>query len=165
MSASAGEGLRQVGVGAVVARQGRLLLVRMAYGWARGRRVIPNGGLEAGESLADGAVRELREEAGLQGTAGRLVAVRSLTAASGSDTFVALAVNAAGPPAPDGHEVDAAEFLDLPHIKEMAAQGSVVRLHGMIAEHVLGDRPRPRMQSLPALDRQGRPGVATVYLV
>ena len=155
----------RVGAGAVVVRDGRLLLVRTAYGWAAGKWVVPNGLQSPGESLADCALRELREETGLIGTAGRLLAVRSLSGPGGSDTFIALAVDASGAPLPDVQEVDAAEFFDLPAIERLAAEGLVVPVHHLIAAHALGRSSGPAIHSLPALDHTGRPGASTVYLV
>lgn len=58
-----------VGVGAVVLRHGRLLVVKRGNEPARGLWSVPGGRLEFGETLAEGALRELREETGLIGTA------------------------------------------------------------------------------------------------
>lgn len=55
-----------VGVGAVVIQQGRVLLVRRASEPMKGRWSLPGGLLELGESLAEGVVREVREETGLE---------------------------------------------------------------------------------------------------
>lgn len=55
-----------VGVGAVVVDQGRVLLVRRGREPLKGRWSLPGGGLELGESLAEGVVREVQEETGLQ---------------------------------------------------------------------------------------------------
>lgn len=164
MTAGPPEELR-VGAGAVVVRDGRLLLVRTTYGWAAGKWVIPNGLQRPGESLADCALRELHEETGLSGTAGALLAVRSLSGPGGSDTFVALAVEALGEPVPDSREVDAAAFFDLPTIERLAAEGLVVPVHHLIAKHALSRGSAPAIHTLPALDHTGRPGASTVYLV
>ncbi len=154
-----------MGAGAVVVREGRILLVRQAYGWALGRWLIPNGALHAGETLAEAALRELQEETGLSGRAGAMVAVRSLASELGSDTFVALAVEAPdGEPRPDGAEVSAARFFDRAGVAELAAGGLIVRLHRLIAERALpGPSPDPYLE-LPARDRDGNPARALLYL-
>jgi mutator protein MutT len=54
-----------MGVGAVVVKQGRVLLVRRGNEPMKGRWSLPGGLLELGESLATGVVREVREETGL----------------------------------------------------------------------------------------------------
>jgi len=58
------------GVLAVVERAGKLLLVRRANPPDRGLWGFPGGRVEPGETLADAAVRELREETGVEASAG-----------------------------------------------------------------------------------------------
>lgn len=64
-----------VGVGAVVVRDGRLLVVRRGREPLRGLWSVPGGRLEFGETLAEGVRRELAEETGLQGTVGDLCGI------------------------------------------------------------------------------------------
>jgi 8-oxo-dGTP diphosphatase len=54
-----------VGVGGVIIANERVLLARRGSEPMRGEWSIPGGVLEAGESLAEGVMRELREETGL----------------------------------------------------------------------------------------------------
>ena len=54
-----------VGVGALIFRGGRVLLVRRGHAPSLGEWSIPGGALEVGETLADGVKREVREETGL----------------------------------------------------------------------------------------------------
>ena len=59
--------------GGVVLRDGRVLLVRAKpapHDW-----VLPKGHIEHGETAQEAAVREVREEAGVEATAGREVGV------------------------------------------------------------------------------------------
>ena len=54
-----------VGVGGVVIRDGRALLIRRGSEPLKGEWSIPGGTLELGETIAEGVRRELREETGL----------------------------------------------------------------------------------------------------
>lgn len=62
-----------VGVGAVVVRDGRALIVRRAHEPRKGEWSLPGGLLDLGESLVDGAKREVREETGLEVEVGVIV--------------------------------------------------------------------------------------------
>jgi 8-oxo-dGTP diphosphatase len=63
----------RVGVGAVVLREGRILLVRRGVAPAQGLWAIPGGGLNLGETLQEGAEREILEETGIVIRAGEPV--------------------------------------------------------------------------------------------
>jgi len=60
---------------AVVARDGRVLLVQRAKAPNAGRWGFPGGRIEPGETVAQAAVRELREETGLTAEAGDVLTV------------------------------------------------------------------------------------------
>jgi len=55
-----------VGVGAVIVRDGLVLIVRRANPPMQGEWSIPGGALDLGEKLRDGVAREVREETGLE---------------------------------------------------------------------------------------------------
>lgn len=54
-----------LGVGAIVLRRGRVLLVQRSRAPLKGYWSLPGGALELGERLADGVRREVLEETGL----------------------------------------------------------------------------------------------------
>lgn len=54
-----------VGVGAVVVKDGRVLLIRRGKEPLRGRWLVPGGTVEYGETLEEGIVREVMEETGV----------------------------------------------------------------------------------------------------
>jgi ADP-ribose pyrophosphatase YjhB (NUDIX family) len=64
-----------VGVGAVIVREGRVVLVRRGNEPRQGEWSIPGGVLEIGETLRQGATREAREETGLEVEAGEVLEV------------------------------------------------------------------------------------------
>ena len=55
-----------VGVGAVVVKEGRVLLVQRGREPLKGHWSVPGGLIEIGESLHAGVIREVREETGLE---------------------------------------------------------------------------------------------------
>jgi ADP-ribose pyrophosphatase len=63
----------RVGVGAVVIRDGRVLLVRRGVPPSQGVWAIPGGALEVGETLREGAQREILEETGVSIRAGEQI--------------------------------------------------------------------------------------------
>ena len=64
-----------VGVGAVIVKAGRVLLVKRRYEPLAGRWSIPGGTLELGETLETGVAREMREETGLEVEIGPVIEV------------------------------------------------------------------------------------------
>lgn len=54
-----------VGVGAVIVEDGKLVLVRRGVEPSRGRWSIPGGAVELGEAVRTAAIREAKEECGL----------------------------------------------------------------------------------------------------
>lgn len=54
-----------MGVGAVIVQDGKLVLIRRGVEPDKGKWSIPGGGVELGETVGDAAVREAKEECGL----------------------------------------------------------------------------------------------------
>ena len=64
-----------VGVGAIIIKDGRVVLVKRAHPPIQGQWSIPGGVLEVGEFVREAAIREAREETGLTVEAGELIGV------------------------------------------------------------------------------------------
>jgi ADP-ribose pyrophosphatase YjhB (NUDIX family) len=64
-----------VGVGAVIVGDGRVLLIQRGQAPLLGEWSLPGGVLECGESLREAAVREAREETGLDVEVGEMLGV------------------------------------------------------------------------------------------
>ena len=62
-----------VGVGAVVVRDGRALIIKRAHEPRKGEWSLPGGLLELGESLQDAARREIKEETNLDIIVGPII--------------------------------------------------------------------------------------------
>ena len=54
-----------VGVGAIIVQNGKLVLVKRGVEPAKGKWSIPGGAVELGEEIRDAAIREAKEECGL----------------------------------------------------------------------------------------------------
>src|SRR5690349_8948823 len=55
-----------VGVGAIIIEDGQVLLIKRGHAPLAGEWSIPGGVLEVGETLREAAIREVREETGLE---------------------------------------------------------------------------------------------------
>jgi len=67
-----------VGVGAVIVKDGAVLLVRRGHDPGRGEWAMPGGRLRLGETLAQAARREVREETSVEIEAGEVLSVTDL---------------------------------------------------------------------------------------
>ncbi len=107
-----------VGVGGFLVRDDGLLVVRRTYGPSRGLWTIPSGYVEPRESIAETIEREVREETGVTGRAGSIVAVRNRVMQTANDTFLVFTMTyEKGEPWPDGAEVSEAAFVPLDELK------------------------------------------------
>lgn len=62
-----------VGVGAVIVKDGRVLIVKRAHDPRKGEWSLPGGRVELGESLVAAVQREVREETGLDVAVGPII--------------------------------------------------------------------------------------------
>lgn len=102
-----------IGVGGLVERDGRLLMVRQNYGPIKGLWLFPGGHLDKGESPGVGAAREVYEETNVKCRALELLAVRNLQTEKGVvDSYQVFHMeDLGGEPKADGFENTEAAFL------------------------------------------------------
>lgn len=106
-----------VGVGALVMRDNKLLLVRRAQEPGKGKWTNPGGYIEQLEPIEHTIVREVREETQIETRVRSIIAVRDLPRPIHNIYVAFLMEYLSGEPVPDGVEVDAAGFFSL---EEMA---------------------------------------------
>ncbi|MCY0901419.1 MAG: NUDIX hydrolase [Firmicutes bacterium] len=112
-----------IGVGALVLRDGALLLVRRKQDPGKGLWTNPGGYAEQAEPLSETVVREVYEETGIRAMAREIVAVRDLTR-SVHNLYVVFAMDyVEGTATPDGVEVDDAGFFTPQQMADMPVAG------------------------------------------
>jgi len=105
-------------VGAVVRQGDRVLLVRQSAGHSlAGQWTVPWGRLDPGESPAAAAVREVREEGGVDAIVEGLLGVQALPEPwRGWIAIAYLCRHVSGAPHPEDTETDAAAYYSLPEL-------------------------------------------------
>ena len=112
-------GAFSIGVGALVVRAGKLLLVRRAQPPGKGFWTNPGGYIEQTEPIGETIVREVREETGVEARVRRIVAVRDQPR-DVHNVYLAFHMEyVAGEPRPDGCETDGAGFFSPAEMADM----------------------------------------------
>ncbi len=110
-----------VGVGALMERDGRLLVVKRTYGTINALWSIPSGYVEPHESMLMTLEREVMEETGIVGRTGDLLAVRNRVTQDVNDTYLIFRMAyISGEPRPDETEVSAAAFVPVDELRTSA---------------------------------------------
>ncbi|WAH37215.1 NUDIX hydrolase [Alicyclobacillus dauci] len=116
-------GTYSIGVGAVVVRDGKVLLVRRAQDPGRGLWTNPGGFSEQLEVIDKGIEREVLEETGVVATASRIISMRDKPGEAHNLYVVFLMDYVEGEPRSDDVEVDAAGFFSPEEMAGMNVAG------------------------------------------
>jgi NADH pyrophosphatase NudC (nudix superfamily) len=108
-----------VGVGALVVKDDKVLLVRRAQEPGKGYWTNPGGYIEQLEPIEESIRREVMEESGVDAVVRGIVALRDQPR-SIHNLYVAFSMDyVSGEPTPDDNEVDAAGFFSLQEMEAM----------------------------------------------
>jgi len=98
----------------------RVLMIRYAYGNRKGLWALPGGYATHDERLDQTAVREVREETGLDAEVVDVIDLRTRYTERGGAVFVLFRLRPlGGDPIPDGVEVDQAAYFSVTEIEAM----------------------------------------------
>lgn len=108
-----------IGVGGLVIKDQKILLVKRAHDPGKGYWTNPGGYIEQFENIEETIVREVKEEAGINAKVNRIVAIRDLPRQV-HNLYIAFAMEYLdGEPNPDGIESDEAGFYSHEEIEIM----------------------------------------------
>ncbi|WP_219837344.1 NUDIX domain-containing protein [Paenibacillus sp. R14(2021)] len=112
-----------IGVGALVLREEKVLLVRRAQEPGKGYWTNPGGYIEQNEFIHESIRREVKEETGVDAEVRGIVALRDLPR-NIHNVYIAFAMDYVdGDPVPDETEVDAAGFYSMQEMETMNVAG------------------------------------------
>lgn len=125
-----------VGVGGIVIKDNKVLLVRHTYGQFKGKWIIPGGHVEPGENIDDAVLREIKEETSIESRVKNIISIRSIVLPDGnSEIYIVFLLDyVSGTPTSDEIENDAADFFD---INEVINDKNVVYLSRYLIKKVL----------------------------
>jgi len=108
-----------IGVGALVVKDHKVLLVKRAHDPGRGFWTNPGGYIDHWETMEETVIREVEEEAGIKATIQSVVAIRDLPRTV-HNLYLAFSMKyLSGTPTPDGFESDEAGFYSLEEMENM----------------------------------------------
>ncbi len=138
-----------------------LLVMKRAGGFASGGWFLPGGHVEPGERPEEAAVRELREETGIELDPGRLALATVMTYAHDGETAYGLVYNAAAPAGAEAvlnaehvaarwmePEAFISRFLDAPMLAARGVDAASIELATEVARAV---RASVRARGMPAI--------------
>lgn len=129
-----------VGVGVVVWHGDRVLLIQRGKPPRRGQWSLPGGAQKLGETVAEAARRELREEAGLEVELGEVVATVDMIERDPNGrvryhyTLIDYVAEAAGPALRPGSDAADARWFTLAELTGLGLWSETLRVIGLAGE-------------------------------
>lgn len=129
-----------VGVGVVVWKDAQVLLIRRGQAPRRGQWSLPGGKQELGETVRETAVREVREEAGIEISVGPLLDVIDAVVRNGDGgidfhyTLIDFEADWVAGESQAGDDADGLVWIDPAEIGDFVAWGETVRIVKMSAD-------------------------------
>lgn len=123
-----------IGVGTVVWHGGRVLLVRRARPPRQGQWSLPGGAQQLGETMAEAARREVREEAGLEIELGQIIATIDLIERDPDGrvryhyTLIDFTAEATGSALTPGDDAADARWFELDQLPELRLWSETLRV-------------------------------------
>ncbi len=108
-----------LGVGGVLWRENKVLLVQRAYNPGKGVWTIPGGYVDQGEQIGEAIIREIQEETGLRSEPQALIALRDLPGDKHDAYIVFLMHDLGGSLQAEPTEVSDLGFFSVEQCKEM----------------------------------------------
>lgn len=122
----------KVGVGVLVAKEQKVLLVRRAVDPERGKWSIPAGYLDRGEDPKETAVREAKEETGLEVVVDGLVDVYyNPPEQGGASIFILYRAILIGGEVQAGDDADDVGFFGIDELPELAFSSTRAAIHNL----------------------------------
>ena len=107
---------------------GELLLIRNSYGPRRREFVLPGGGIKRSETPEAAALREVREEVGVEAERLALRATYFSAAEGKRDTIHLFTAHSGATPEADGLEVEEARFFALDRLPDNVSAATMRRI-------------------------------------
>ncbi|WP_394238205.1 NUDIX domain-containing protein [Niallia oryzisoli] len=121
-----------VGVGALVMKDNKLLLVRRMHDPGKGKWTNPGGFIEQHETIESTIVREVMEETGVTVKVNRIIGLGDKPG-SVHHTYITFVMDyVSGEPKADGIEVDKAGFYSIEEMKELNVADFTWRLAQLV---------------------------------
>jgi 8-oxo-dGTP diphosphatase len=146
-----------VGAAGAVVDRGRVLMVRHTYGEKKGRWALPGGLANHDERLDETAVREVREETGINAQVVDVIGLRTRYTERGGAVYVLFRMHPlSGQAQVDGIEVDRVAWLSVAEVAAIPDDELLPVAHNAVLAALKGDQGLPEDMRFPLRDETYR---------